>query len=307
MTAAGSAGGLLGALSEGLADAVERASRAVVAVDARRHLAASGIVWPGSGIVVTADHVLEREEDIKVTLADGRKVSATVAGRDPGTDIAVLRLADTPPETAEMAPIGSIRVGHVVLALGRPGGGGPMASFGIVSALGGPWRTGRGGVLESYVRADVTLYPGFSGGPLVDTGGRVVGLNSWHLARGEELAIPAPIVDALVHTLVTHGRLRRAYLGITSQPVRLPAVLREKLGLRQEIGLLVVGVEPGSPADEGGLLLGDVLVAVAGQVVADAEDLQAVLGPDVVGKSSTCTLVRGGELTDVSVTPGERA
>jgi S1-C subfamily serine protease len=301
-------GGLLSALSDELAGAVQRASQAVVTVDARRQVAASGILWPtGTGVVVTADHVVERDEDITIRYADGRKVSATVAGRDPGTDIAVLRPADGGgPSPAELAPIDSVRIGNVVLALGRPGEGATMATFGIVSALGGKWRTARGGTVEGYVRADVALYPGFSGGPLVDTAGRVIGLNSWHLAGGQELAIPAAAVSAIVQALVTQGRVRRAYLGVTSQPVSLPDALQQKLGLTQKTGLVIVGVEAGSPAEKSGLILGDVLVAFAGQPIADPRDLQAALGSATVGTATTATLIRGGERKDLSVTPGER-
>jgi len=309
MAASGSASGLLTTLSDELAGAVERAGQAVVSVDARRQRPASGIVWPaGTGIVVTADHVVEREEDISVILPNAQKVAATLAGRDPGSDLAVLRLAgSTPaPAPAELAPADSVKIGHLVLALGRPGGS-TMASFGIVSALGGPWRTERGGVVAGYVRGDVTLFPGFSGGPLIDTQGRVVGLNSWHLAHGQELAIPAQAVGAIVQTLLTQGRVRRAYLGVTSQPVRLPAALRQALSIPQTKGLMVVGVEAGSPAEKGGLTLGDVLIGVAGQTIEDAEDLQAALGPATVGQVTSIVVVRGGERKELAVTPGERA
>ncbi len=298
--------GLLAALSDEMASAVERAGRAVVAVDGRRRLPASGVVWPDGGIVVTADHVLERDEDIAVTLPDGRKVAATLAGRDPGSDLAVLRLAETSAAPADLAPADSVKVGHLVLALGRPGTGAPVVSFGIVSTLGGAWRTARGGAVEGYIRADLTLYPGFSGGPLVDVQGRVVGLNSSHLAPGRGVAIPAHTVSGIVQTLLTQGSIRRAYLGVTSQPVLLPAALRHKLGLKQETGLIIVGVEPGSPAEKGGLLMGDVLIALAGQAVTDGEDLQAALGPKVVGKPVTVLVLRGGEPKDLSVTPSER-
>jgi S1-C subfamily serine protease len=302
----------LTALSDELANAVQQASQAVVTVDARRQVAASGILWPaGSGIVVAADHAVERDEDIVVRLADGRKVGATVAGRDPGTDIAVLRLSlgdgAAAPAPAELAPIESVKIGHVAMAVGRPGDGATMATFGIVSALGGAWRTARGGTVQGYVRADVALYPGFSGGPLVDTQGRVIGLNSWHLAGGQELAIPAASVSATVQTILTQGRVKRAYLGVTSQPVALPDALQQKLGISQKSGLVLVGVETGSPADKAGLFIGDILVAFAGQPVADPRDLQAALGGATVGTTTNVTVVRGGERKDVAVTPGERA
>lgn len=305
-------GGVLAALSGELAAAVQTASQSVVTVDARRQGAASGILWPtGSGLVVTADHVVERDEDIVVRFADGRKVGATVAGRDPGTDIAVLRLnatdASGAPAPATLAPIDSVQIGNVALAIGRPGEGATMATFGIVSALGGKWRTARGGTVEGYVRADVALYPGFSGGPLIDTQGRVIGLNSWHLAGGQELAIPAAAVSAIVQTLATQGRIKRAYLGITSQPVALPDALQQKLGLSQKTGLVVVGVEAGSPAEQSGLMLGDVMVSFGGQPISDPRDLQTALGSATVGAQVSTIIVRGGERKEIAVTPGERS
>lgn len=305
-----SSASVLTSLSNELAAAVQKASGYVVTVDARRQGAASGILWPGgSGVVVTADHVVERDEDITVLLPDGSKVGASVAGRDPGSDVAVLKLASTSAAAtpAELAPADSVKVGHLVLAIGRPGEGAPMASFGIVSATGGSWRTARGGIVQGYVRADVTLYPGFSGGPLVDAQGRVVGLNSWHLANGQEIAIPAPTVSAIVQTILTHGKIRRGYLGVTSQPVAIPAALQQKAGLgSQSTGLVLVGVEAGSPAEQGGFVIGDILVAVGGRPVASAEDLQVALAGNVVGQPTPIGVLRGGERKELTVTPGER-
>jgi S1-C subfamily serine protease len=182
-----------------------------------------------------------------------------------------------------------------------------MASFGVVSALGSNWRTARGGVVEGYIRADVALYPGFSGGPLVDAQGRVAGINSSHLARGQGVAIPSHAVTGIVDTLLTQGRIRRGYLGVTSQPVRLPPELQSKLGLQQETGLLLLAVESGSPAASAGLLMGDVLVSIAGHSVSDAQDLQGALGASSVGNATTATMVRAGERKDLSVTPSERS
>ena len=297
--------GLLAAISDEIASAVERAGRSVVTVHARRRIPATGVAWQ-NGVVVTADHVLERDEDIRVSLAGGQEVAATLAGRDPGSDLAVLRVAEAGLDPAERGEPDSVKVGHFVLALGQTASERPMASFGVVSAIGGSWRTARGGVLDGYVRADLVLYPGFSGGPLVDTSGRVVGLNSSHLAQGQALAIPTAAVDVIVQTLLTQGSVKRGYLGVTSRPVRLPSSLKQKLGLSQETGLLVMGVENDSPADRGGLLMGDVIVSVGGQEVADSQDLQSALGPATVGKAIEITVVRGGERRGVGVTPAAR-
>jgi S1-C subfamily serine protease len=289
-------------LSNALADAVEKAGQSTVTVNGRRRFGASGIIWSADGVIVTADHVLEREENISVTLPDGSEAGATIAGRDPGSDIAVLRVAKTGLAPATHAA--EAKVGHFALALGRPGEGGVMASFGVVSALGGAWRTHRGATIGGYIRTDTTFYPGFSGGPLVDASGAVIGLNSSRLGRGAGLTIPLAAVAPIVEMLLTGGRMKRGYLGIGSQAVRLPQAAAQKAG--QETGLLVSGVEPGSPADTAGLLLGDILVRFGDAALHDTDDLQAQLGHDSVGKAFALTVLRGGEPKQLTVTVGER-
>ena len=297
---------LLAALSADLADAVERASQSVVGVDARRRVPGTGIVWPEGGIVVTADHVIERHDEISLVTSGGHRIGATLIGRDPGSDVAVLRPASAAGRPAELAPAESARVGSLALAIGRTASGATSASFGIISAVGGSWRSMRGGAIDSYLRADLTLYPGYSGGPIVDASGRVMGMNSSHLAGGQSVALPTAVVRGIVDALVAHGRIRRAYLGVTSRPIEVPEALREKAHVDQQTGLLLLSVEPGSPADRGGLFLGDVLLAVNDRPVTHPEALQAALGADLVGKHVTLRLLRGGEVRDLSVTPGER-
>lgn len=299
-------GGFLMGLSNDLADAVEQAGRYVVRVAARKRLSASGILWSADGLVVTADHVVEQEEGIKVGLADGRELPARLLGRDPGTDLALLKLDGAVGGAAEAAEPSTARVGSLVLAVGRPGEGGPMATIGIVSARTGPWRTWRGGMLDSLIQTDVTLYPGFSGGPLVDASGRVVGMNTSLLARGVSTAVPAETVARVAQAIATQGRVRRGYLGVGTQPVDLPTAMASSLGLTQETGLMVVRVEPGGPAEGAGLMIGDVMVAVGGQPVGDADELHAHLGPDRVGGQLTLRLIRGGQMRDLAVTVGER-
>ncbi|HZU06041.1 MAG TPA: trypsin-like peptidase domain-containing protein [Chloroflexota bacterium] len=300
------AAGLLAQLSEDLARAVELAGQAVVAVKARRRIPGSGVLWTPPGVVVTADHVLEREEDILVTTADGRELPAAVVGRDPSTDLAVLRVAANGLAPATLGDSATVRVGHFVLALGRAGPGAPSASIGIVSAIGGPWRSRRGIVVEGYLRTDLTLYPGFSGGPLVDALGRVIGINTSLLAQGQGMALPLPTVQRVVEALLTQGRIRRGFLGISTQPVLLPAALARRLGLTQESGLLVLATEPQGPADRAGLLIGDIVVGLAGQPVRSTDDLLALLGPERVGTVQEVHVVRGGELHRLTVTIGER-
>lgn len=287
-------------LSDALALAVERAGAYTVRVNARRRLPASGIAW-ADGIVLTADHVIERDEEITIGLPNGSDVPATIAGRDPGSDLALLRAATG---LAPAPRAGAARVGHLVLAVGRPGANGLTAAMGVVSAIGGPWRSGRGSTIEGYIRADVTMYPGFSGGPLVDTEGRVIGINSSGISRVGGVTIPAAAAQTIVDALLQHGRLRRGFLGVTSQPVRLPAVIAGAAG--QETGLLIARVAPDSPAEKGGLLIGDIVIGLAGRPVADADDLQALLGPERVNQPVPIRIVRGGEIREITVTLGER-
>ncbi|MCC7365506.1 MAG: trypsin-like peptidase domain-containing protein [Dehalococcoidia bacterium] len=295
--------GLLTQLSDAMAAAVERAGRSTVLVNARRRLPASGIAWAADGLVVTSDHVIEREDDITIGLPGGEEVAATIAGRDPGSDVAVLRASGATLDPAARG--GELRTGHFVLAVGRPQPGEPMASFGVVSAVGGPWRTFRGGQVDGYIRSDTTLFPGFSGGPLVNAAGEVAGMNSSRLGRGAGLTIPVAALATVVDALLAGGRIRRGYLGIGSQQARLPEALAAKAG-GQATGLLVVGVEPGSPADAAGLLVGDILVALAGSPTPDTDDLQQLLGPQAVGQATPARILRGGEPRDITITIGER-
>jgi S1-C subfamily serine protease len=287
-------------LSNDLAAAVERAAPAVVAVHARRRLPSTGIHWR-PGIVVTAEHTVRTAEDITVTMADGRSLPAVLAGRDPGTDLAVLRVADAGSVVATLGDDAALKVGHMVLALGY----GPRASWGVISALGPRWRSWRGGDIDRLVRLDLVLYPGFSGGPLVDAAGRVVGLNTSGLARETRLALPVTMVTRVADELLQKGHVSRGYLGLGMQPVRLPEPLRAQLGLGDG-ALIVVMVEPSGPAARAGVLLGDVLVALDGGPVGDLEDVQARLGSDRVGAEISAVVLRGGVRTELRITVGEQ-
>ena len=293
-------GGALQELSDALAAAVERASAYTVRVNARRRLPASGIAW-ADGVVLTADHVIERDDDISVTLPDGRSVQATIAGRDPGSDLAVLR-AQTGLQPAPRAE--TAKVGHLVLAVGRPGDSGVTAAMGVISAVGGPWQSGRGAMIDSYIRADVTMYPGFSGGPLVDAGGGVVGINTSGISRIGGLTIPVAAAEKVAQPLMQHGRLKRGFLGLTSQPVPLPQAIAQAAG--QETGLLVARVASGTPAERGGVMIGDIVIGLGGQPVRDTDELQRLLGPERVNQPTPLRIVRGGEVREISVTVGER-
>jgi S1-C subfamily serine protease len=295
----------LAALSTQTADAVQRAAASTVRVDARRGQPASGIAL-ANDLILTADHVVDpaREGSIRVGLPDGAEAAATLVGRDPSTDLAVLRVSGmtlSPATPAEGEP----RTGALVLAVARPGPE-PAASLGLVTSMGGPARTRRGGVLERFIQVDVVLYPGFSGGPLVDAAGAVLGLNTSGLGfGGPSVAIPWPLASRLAGTIAQHGKVPRGYLGVGSQPVQLAPAAKDLAG-GQERGLLVVQVADGGPAAQAGVLQGDILVKLAGVAIANADDLQGLLGPDRVGSQVPASVVRGGELKELTITIGSR-
>lgn len=276
-------------LSDGLTAAVEAASASTLTVDARRKFPASGIAY-AADLVLTADHVVTREEDIRVGLPDGNYVSATLAGRDPGSDLALLRLNEKILTPAKTNP--NPKIGQLVLALGRPSTAGVQASFGIVSAISGPARTWRGGLLDQFLQTETVPYPGFSGGPLIDATGAALGLNTSGLTRGEALTIPVRVVWSIAEALAQHGSVKRGYLGVRTQPV--------------ETGLLILWLEKDGPAEKGGLLVGDILAKVNGHILHDADDLFTALTSDTVGQSTAIEILRGGQVQTVHITVGER-
>lgn len=301
----------LSAFSEQIAEAVERASSSIVAIDARPRVRTSGVIWR-PGVVVSTNHTIRRDEEITVTLHDGREVKATLAGRDAGTDLAVLRIEESDNAGAENVPTlfadaSAIKVGYLVLAVGRAHSGrGISASLGIVSVVGDKWRTWRGGELDRLIRPDVSIFIGFSGGALVDVKGQIVGINTSGLARGGGVTIPASTVDRVVEQLLTQGRIARPYLGVGMHPVALPDKLREKFQLLQASGLMMLSVEPESPADKAGIAIGDILFALGETAVADTDDVQEQLAGAVVGSALKAKILRGGEVREVEVTLGER-
>jgi S1-C subfamily serine protease len=286
-------------LSNALAGAVERAAGSVFAVHGRRRLPSTGVQWR-AGLIVTASHTVEPDREVTLTAPDGRTLSARVAGRDPGLDIAVLRAEVEGVPVADIGDDGDLRIGHLVLALGA----GPRASAGIVSAL--DIRGGRHPVAGEILAVDLTLYPGFSGGPLVDVLGRVIGITTSGVSRHLQCAVRAATVTRLAEHVVRGGKIPRAYLGVGTQPVVLPDHLRERLNLAQRTAVIVVNVTPDSPAAAAGLVIGDVIVSIAGHAIAEPGDLLTVLQPDRVGKTVTTSILRGGEPRELQVTVGER-
>jgi len=285
-------------LSEAMAGAVERTARSVFAVHGRRRLPSTGLLWR-PGFVVTASHTVESERDVTLTDPDGRTVPARLAGRDPGLDIAVLTADVAGVPAPEIGNDGTVRIGHLVMALGA----GPRASAGIVSALDATG--GRRNAGET-LAIDLTLYPGFSGGPLVDVLGRVIGITTSGASRHLQSAIRAAAVARLVDHVVRRGSIPRPYLGVGTQAVELSEPVRERLHLAQASAIIVVSVRADSPAAAAGLIIGDVIVSIAGRAITEPEDLVAVLRPDRVGETVTVSLLRGGEPRELRVSVGER-
>lgn len=323
-------------LSNALAATVESSNQSVLRVNGRRRLSATGIVWSADGVIVTAHHVVESDEDVSITLNNGEILPATVVGRDPNTDIAVLRVqSQTELVPAQWADLDDLKVGNLVLALGKAGSN-IQATLGVVSAIStGNMRSGheeaaagrhhphhhgdhhrggsrrgrhRGGMrrgrrLENYIQTDVVMYPGFSGGPLVDGAGKVRGMNT-SIVQGTSIAIPSSVVRSVVEQLLEYGRMKRGYLGITTQPVALPEPFQSEL--EQETGLLVMGTEAESPAAAAGIVLGDTVTAFDGEPVATIDDLMSNLTGDRIGQTVTLQILRSGKLQEITVMIGER-
>ena len=299
--------GNLQAYSDELADVVAQVTRSVVRVEARQRVAGTGIIWTSEGAIVTADHVVEREENIRVAL-DGQVYEAELAGRDPTTDLAVLKIKASNLIPAQVADSKSLRQGNLVFAVGRPWGAEAIVSGGIVSALGKfGHNSGWGNQFkEGLIHSDVTLYPGFSGGPLADASGRVVGINSSVLGRDLSLAIPSETVARIAEQLLTKGRIERGYLGVGVQKIPLQQSLAQKLGLSQETGLMILQVETGTPAEKAGLLPGDMLVGLNGTTIARVRELNRWLASESGGRSVQARVIRGGEIKEFPITVGVR-
>ena len=278
------------ALSDGIATTVERVAPSIVAVEARSRLGSSGF-FIRPDLVLTADHALE-SDDVEIVRADGKAEPVTIAGRDPSTDLALLRVAQ-PGTPVELGEDTGLRVGAIALAVARDDDGDLVASMGVISAVGGAWRTWQGGEIDRFVRPDLSLYPRFSGSPLLDASGRAIGLNTGGLSRRQALTVPASTIRRVVETLLARGgRIPRGYLGVALQAV--------------QGGAIVLGVEPGSPAATGGLIVGDVITAIGGEPVEDAAGVHAQLGSGSVGRELAIDILRGGVPRQVRLTVGER-
>jgi S1-C subfamily serine protease len=292
-------------LSNQLARAVETGAASIVAVHARPQLASTGIHWR-DGLVVTTNGTVRRDRDLAVTLPSGKRVTATLQGRDASTDLALLKIDPGALPLPSFGDSAGLKPGHLVLALARLDEAGPRAAFGAVSLIGGPWRPWGGGEIDRLLQSDLTLYPGFGGGPLVDGAGRVLGINSGRLSRPFATTLPVETVNRVLDQLASRGYVRRGYLGAGMQAVRLQPKLKDRLKLTRDGGLLISSIEPDGPASAGGLLLGDVIVSIDQRPVAEPEDVLKVLTGDTAGRPLILELVRGGQLEKVEVLIGER-
>jgi len=289
---------ILKTLSDAMAETAERTGQSIVQGNARRRLPATGIIWSADGVIVTSHHVVETEDRIQIGLPGGQVVEGTLVGRDPSTDVAVIRTNANGLTVPAWAEASEVRVGHLALALGRPGDS-VQATLGVVSAF-----SHSADEHKYFSQTDVVMYPGFSGGPLVSVTGEFIGINTSGLMRGASLTIQTPTLRHVADSLLKHGRMRRGYLGVGVQPAKLPPALAEQLG--QKTGVLVMSVEPDSPAERGGLFMGDTILAVDGQRIESGEDLVSSLSGGRIGQSVPVRILRGGQMQEIAVMVGER-
>jgi len=295
----------LTSFSNELTKLVQQASSSVVAVHARRRFPSSGVHW-GTDLVVTADHTVSREEEIRVTLPDGRSAEASLLGRAPGADIAALKVpglgAPALAANNEATPV----LGEFALVVGRSPDSGPNASLGIIGAVSGPWRTWRGGRLDRYVRLDATLYPNSSGGIVLNARGGILGIATSFLSRVAGLAISASDVTRVTKELLEKGYIPQSYLGVGVYPAAIPESLQSKLSLSNDSGILILSVEKGGPADRAGVLLGDVLLSLGSAQMERVEDLQSFCASAPIGQAVNARFVRAGSLIELSIVLAER-
>ncbi len=288
-------------LSNDIASVVSAVSPHIVRVEARRRVSATGVVL-GNGLIATAHHVISKEKGITIGLEGGETIKADLVGRDPSTDLALLKTEATLAKFPIADSVGA--VGNLVLALGRPGQT-VRASLGNIYALSGQWKTGMGGTVDHFIQNDLVMYPGFSGGPLVNAAGEMVGLNTSALVRSASITIPASTVKRVVGMLAEHGSIKRGFLGVNTQTAQLPSALAEEIS--QESGLLIISVENDSPAANAGLALGDTIVTFNGAAIRTHDDLLAQLTAGTAGKGTALSYIRGGQLASVDVQVGEQS
>jgi S1-C subfamily serine protease len=299
-SASNSTNNTLIAFSQNIAEIVENIGNSVVAMNGQR-FSCSGIYWR-QGIIITSDENIKRSQGVTVTLPNGETSSVTLLGRDRSTDVAIFKTEASLP----VAPIDSeceLKVGHLAIAIGRNFEGGLFASQGIVSTVGGSWRSTLGGYIDRFIRLDINFYRGSGGSALVNAAGAVVGFNTTG-PRRSVLTIPAATVDRVINQLLEKGHINRGYLGLGMQPVYLSDSLVNQLSLNIQQGLMVASVETQAPAEQAGIILGDILIKIENTPITRLRDIQAYLEPQNVGKTLEIQLIRAGELRNVSLIVG---
>ena len=285
---------------------VNEAGKSIVAVDGRSGHTSSGIVWRGD-YVLTAAHSIRNDSGIRIIPAPEQSVEARLVGADRGTDIAVLKLdKDVKAVPVDFGGTSALSVGDLSLTIARTRRGNIVASAGIISGLMGEWQVRRTRI-DQFIRPDLNLYPGFSGGALLGADGTVLGLNTSGLLRGKPITIPSSTLARVAEEIAWKGHVTQPYVGLVMQPVQIPESLQKKAGVTATSGLLVMHVEPGGPADAAGILLGDILVEMDSRTFDDVEDLQDVLHAKGAGNEVQATVIRGGQKVQITIKIGTRA
>jgi S1-C subfamily serine protease len=292
-------------LSNALARETDRAAASVVAIHTEARGSSSGVVWR-NGIIVTAEHALRRDEEIHVTLPDGRVVPATLAGRDASTDLAVLKCAEAASPVGEISDAAAIKPGNLVLVVGRTRASGPVAALGAISLVASERRTWIGAPISPYVRLDIGLQPTAVGGAVIDAYGRAIGIATPRFARFGAIAVTASTVNRVADALLQAGHIPQGYLGVGLHPVRLPEALRQTLQRDEKTAAIVVEVEPSGPAHKAGIMIGDLLISFGAHPIAQVEDVHAQLAAGEIGKPIMVKLVRGGAAQEATIVIGER-
>ena len=300
---------LLREYSEALEVLAEATAKSVVRVGPEAgwgwHGGGTGFVSGPDGLVATADHVVRRTRTLKVSLLEGKSFEAKVVGRDPFTDVAVLKVDAPSLEPLSFGDSDKLKLGQMVFAVSNPRGLQPSVTAGIVSGVGRSFQGWWGRNIENTVISDIALYPGSSGGPLVNADGNVVGLNIATFPPARSISVPSRTVKTVIDQLVSEGRVRRAYLGVAGQPLPLPSRLAEKTGLKQNSGVILYSVEEDSPAEKAGLNLGDIVISFAGKPVDDLDDLHRQLTSDLIDKPVELQVIRGGQALQLKIVPTE--
>jgi S1-C subfamily serine protease len=295
----------LAALSESFVSLVERCAQGIVAVKAAPYRVTSGVSI-GENLIAVAEHTLRRKDSIPVELADGTQGVANILGRDRSLDIAIMKTDNVPLRPLPSADPATLKSGSLAVVVGLTTDAGPSASIGIIGAAGGARRTWRGGTLDHFYRLDVNLYPSQFGAAVVDAEGSLIGLATPGLLRHSAVAVPPVTLNRVAQELLKEGHIRHGYLGVGLQPVAIPEHLRAKIGNIPESGLIVLSVASDSPAQQADLQLGDILVSLDKNHLTSIEELQAILRGDIVGRSVSALIIRGGEPVEVQIVVSQR-